>query len=30
VFCYIGVPNVEAAGNVWLNEQHAAFVTPRA
>jgi oxalate decarboxylase/phosphoglucose isomerase-like protein (cupin superfamily) len=30
VFCYIGVPNVEAAGNVWLNEQHAAFVAPRA
>ena len=30
VFCYIGVPNVEASGNVWLNAQHAAFVAPRA
>ena len=30
VFCYIGVPNVETAGNVWLNEQHDAFVAPRA
>src|SRR6202165_4536941 len=30
VFCYIGVPNVAASGNVWLNEQHEAFVAPRA
>jgi uncharacterized RmlC-like cupin family protein len=30
VFCYIGVPNVETAGNVWLNRQHDAFVAPRA
>ena len=30
VFCYIGVPNVEASGNVWLNRQHDAFVAPRA
>jgi uncharacterized RmlC-like cupin family protein len=26
VFCYIGVPNVEAAGNVWLTEMHERFV----
>jgi uncharacterized RmlC-like cupin family protein len=30
VFCYIGVPNVEASGNVWLTEMHDAFVAPRA
>ena len=29
VFCYIGVPNVEAAGNVWLTKEHDAFVAPR-
>jgi oxalate decarboxylase/phosphoglucose isomerase-like protein (cupin superfamily) len=29
VFCYIGVPNVEASGNVWLTEMHDAFVAPR-
>lgn len=29
VFCYIGVPNVAASGNVWLPEQHDAFVAPR-
>src|SRR5262252_2747561 len=22
VFCYIGVPNVEASGNVWLTREH--------
>jgi oxalate decarboxylase/phosphoglucose isomerase-like protein (cupin superfamily) len=27
VFCYIGVPNVEAAGNVWLDELHERFVS---
>jgi len=26
VFCYIGVPNIEAAGNVWLTDMHDAFV----
>jgi oxalate decarboxylase/phosphoglucose isomerase-like protein (cupin superfamily) len=26
VFCYIGVPNVAAAGNVWLTEMHERFV----
>jgi uncharacterized RmlC-like cupin family protein len=26
VFCYIGVPNVGAAGNVWLPEMHERFV----
>ena len=26
VFCYIGVPHVEAAGNVWLTEMHDRFV----
>ena len=26
VFCYIGVPNVEAAGTVWLTEMHDTFV----
>ena len=25
VFCYIGVPNVEASGNVWLTKEHDAF-----
>jgi uncharacterized RmlC-like cupin family protein len=30
VFCYIGVPNVEASGNVWLTEAHEAFVVPCA
>jgi uncharacterized RmlC-like cupin family protein len=30
VFCYIGVPNIEASGNVWLTKEHAAFVAPRA
>ncbi len=29
VFCYIGVPNVEASGNVWLTKEHDAFVAPR-
>lgn len=29
VFCYIGVPNVEASGNVWLTDKHDAFVAPR-
>jgi uncharacterized RmlC-like cupin family protein len=26
VFCYIGVGNTEAAGNVWLPDLHDAFV----
>jgi oxalate decarboxylase/phosphoglucose isomerase-like protein (cupin superfamily) len=26
IFCYIGVPNVEASGNVWLRKEHDAFV----
>ena len=30
VFCYIGVGNTEAAGNVWLKEMHDAFVAPRS
>ena len=30
VFCYIGVPNIEASGNVWLTEMHDTFVAPRA
>ena len=30
VFCYIGVPNVEASGNVWLTEMHDTFVAPRS
>jgi oxalate decarboxylase/phosphoglucose isomerase-like protein (cupin superfamily) len=29
VFCYIGVGNTDAAGNVWLKEMHDAFVAPR-
>lgn len=29
VFCYIGVPNAEASGFVWLTAQHDAFVKPR-
>ncbi|MEK7874739.1 MAG: cupin domain-containing protein [Pseudomonadota bacterium] len=29
VFCYIGVPNVEASGTVWLTKEHDAFVTKR-
>jgi hypothetical protein len=29
IFCYIGLPNVEASGNVWLTEEHDAFVAPR-
>jgi oxalate decarboxylase/phosphoglucose isomerase-like protein (cupin superfamily) len=29
VFCYIGVPNVEASGIVWLKDKHDAFVAPR-
>jgi oxalate decarboxylase/phosphoglucose isomerase-like protein (cupin superfamily) len=29
VFCYIGVPNVEAAGNVWLTDMHDRFVAER-
>lgn len=29
VFCYIGVGNTEAAGNIWLKEMHDAFVVPR-
>ena len=28
VFCYIGVPNVEASGNVWLTKEHESFVAP--
>jgi L-fuconolactonase len=28
IFCYIGVPNVEASGNVWLTKEHEAFVAP--
>jgi uncharacterized RmlC-like cupin family protein len=28
IFCYIGVPNVEASGNVWLTKEHDAFVAP--
>jgi uncharacterized RmlC-like cupin family protein len=27
VFCYIGVPNVEASGNVWRRKEHDAFVS---
>jgi hypothetical protein len=30
VFCYIGVPNVEASGNVWLTKEHDTFVAPRS
>ena len=30
VFCYIGVGNTEAAGNVWLKEMHDVFVAPRS
>jgi hypothetical protein len=30
VFCYIGVPNVEASGNVWLTREHDAFVAPES
>jgi uncharacterized RmlC-like cupin family protein len=30
VFCYIGVPNIDASGNVWLTEMHDAFVAPRS
>jgi uncharacterized RmlC-like cupin family protein len=26
VFCYVGVPNVEQAGTVWLTEMHDEFV----
>ena len=29
VFCYIGVGNTEAAGNIWLKDMHDAFVAPR-
>jgi hypothetical protein len=29
MFCYIGVPNVEASGIVWLKDEHDAFVAPR-
>jgi hypothetical protein len=29
LWCYVGVPNVEASGNVWLTKEHDAFVTPR-
>ena len=29
VFCYIGVPNIEASGIVWLTKEHDAFVAPR-
>jgi len=25
----LGVPNVEASGNVWLSKEHDAFVAPR-
>ena len=30
IFCYIGVGNTDAAGNVWLKARHDAFVAPRA
>ena len=30
IFCYIGVPNVEASSNVWLTEEHDAFVASRS
>lgn len=30
VFCYIGVPNVEASGFVWLTKEHDEFVKPRS
>jgi mannose-6-phosphate isomerase-like protein (cupin superfamily) len=30
VFCYVGVPNVEASGNVWLTAMHDQFVAPRS
>jgi len=26
VFCYIGVPNTDASGNVWLSGLHDRFV----
>ena len=26
IFCYIGVPNVETSGNVWLRKEHDAYV----
>ena len=29
VFCYVGVPNVEASGFVWFKEEHDGFVKPR-
>ena len=29
VFCYIGVGNTEAAGNVWLKDMHDEFVVTR-
>lgn len=29
VFCYIGVPNVEASGFVWLTKEHDDFVAKR-
>ena len=29
VFCYVGVPNVEASGFVWFKKEHDAFVKPR-
>lgn len=29
IFCYIGVPNVEASGFVWLTKEHDEFVKPR-
>ncbi len=29
IFCYIGVPNVEASGFVWLKKEHDEFVKKR-
>ena len=29
VFCYVGVPNVEASGFVWFKKEHDSFVKPR-
>src|ERR1700704_6426528 len=29
VFCYVGVPNVEASGFVWFKKEHDAFVKVR-
>jgi uncharacterized RmlC-like cupin family protein len=30
IFCYIGVPNVEASGFTWFHKEHAEFVKERA